>query len=290
MRALFKALLKGSGTPVLQTLDGGEETILSAGNIWTSAHTRRIALSDAGLARGGLVGSAAGGFQAIIDFVACAIGGFVYLPLSPEGWARLRADLAARPVEAPAGTMLIGADGASTFHPGVLPAALGGAERLAGCQLVLAGPGGATCFTGAALESGLAALAARLATPQGGTRLSACGHHHAIGFVVDTLLALTRRQTIYLRRPDPARPAAQWIAEFRELGVEDLVMPPALLAASAPIPAASRSPRPSGRRSPRCSARSLPSISMRAPPPPAPARSSSSRSSEPHEGVERRGR
>lgn len=232
MRALFKQLLKASGTPVLQTCEGGEETILSAGNIWTSAHARRVELAERGLMRGAVLCSNAGGFRAVVDFVACTIGGFVYLPVTPARLGALRRQAAAQPVASESGISFSSERDAWVYHPRTLPAALAPIGAVPGAQLALyAGAASALSdvhvFTGEAICTWLDRLAARFATPEGGTRLTCRAAHHDAGFVADLLLGLTRRQTIYLRRPAPA--PLDLLREALALGVDDLVLAPAML-------------------------------------------------------------
>ncbi|MEE4206885.1 MAG: hypothetical protein V2I39_11370 [Erythrobacter sp.] len=192
MRALFKELLKGHGTPVLQTRDAEGETILSAANIWTSAHARRIELRESGLAPGNmLVSEPRSAFEAVIDLVACAIGGFVYLPAAAPAPASLRDRIAATP-------------GALLALPGCDPAIL----------------------TGKAIAEAITRLSRELGTPVGGTRLSCRASHCDKGLVIDLLLGLWNRQTIHLRAPDWLA-HAEGIAEAVSLDVDDLVLAPA---------------------------------------------------------------
>ncbi|MBI1402706.1 MAG: hypothetical protein GC147_05795 [Porphyrobacter sp.] len=229
MRALFKALLKGSGTPVLQTVDAAGETILSAGNIWTSAHARRIALREGGLEPGGVLCSAQGGFAAVIDLVACAIGGFTVLPLSTAGCAVLRSNVSETQGQGGAQIAFTAAEGGCTLHLARLPAAL--AQRPGA---LLAVPGAAAdplaalrVFTGAEIERELVQLAQRLSPVQGGARLSYRSGQHDTGLVCDLLLAMTCRQTIYLRDAGATDPRTA-IAEMIDLAVDEVAMPPAM--------------------------------------------------------------
>lgn len=237
MRALFKQLLKASGTPVLQTRQGGEETILSAGNIWTSAHARRIELCDLGLAPGAVVCSDASGFLAVVDFVACTIGGFVYLPLTRSRLRALQRQVEMQPVESRAGIVFIGGPTSWDHHPDLLPCGLAGVDMLRGVQLALYRDtpdhiAGFAAFTGETIEAWLEELSVRLRTPAGGTRLSYGTAHHDLGFVVDLLLGIYNRQTIYLR--DCAETSSQkMLFEIIELGVDDLVLAPRMLDALA---------------------------------------------------------
>jgi hypothetical protein len=233
MRALFKQILKASGTPVLQTRRGGEEIILSAGNIWTSAHARRIELCDRGLAPGAVVCSDASAFQAIIDFVACTIGGFVYVPVTPGRLRALQRQVAMQPIRSAAGIAFIGGPNAWDHHPDLLPSSLAGLDALDEAQLVLFRDtpdhiAGFTAFTGKTIEAWLGSLSVRLKTPAGGTRLSYGSGYHDPGFVVDLLLGITNRQTIYLR--DCAETSSRkMLSEMLELGVDDLVLVPRML-------------------------------------------------------------
>lgn len=238
MRALFRHLLKGSGTPVLQTLGADGETILSAGNIWTSAHVRRIELTGEGLKPGDMVCSAAGGFASVIDFVACAIGGFVYLPVAAETLSVLRHQLTAGPADGGKAMLLIDGQRRSVLHRSRLPAALRAIEDMPDARLALIVPdrgdplGEVELFTSACLEARLAGLSGRLGTPAGGSRLSCSMHHQGRGFVVDLLLGLYTRQTLYLRTGE-RRSAAALAGEVIALAIDDLVMAPAMLAAFA---------------------------------------------------------
>lgn len=233
MRALFKELMKASGTPVLQTCEGGVETILSAGNIWTSAHARRIELAERGLAPGAVLCSALGGFQAVIDFVAATIGGFVYLPVTPARSLALRQDLAAAPIADATGILFAGGQHDGDHSPDAVPSALAPIRSVRGAQLALYGdeaapPASVAVWTGDQLAACLAALSARLGTPMGGTRLTCSPVHHGPGFVVDLLLGLCNRQTIFIRHP--ARGAGETVVrEAIDLEVDDLVLVPPML-------------------------------------------------------------
>lgn len=237
MRALFKQLLKASGTPVLQTRRCGEETILSAGNIWTSAHARRIELCDLGLAPGVVVCSDASGFLAVVDFVACTIGGFVYLPVTASRLRALQRQVEMQPVESRAGIAFIGGPTSWDHHPDLLPCGLAGVDMLPGLQLALYRDtpdhiAGFSAFTGETIEAWLEELSVRLRTPVGGTRLSYGSAHQGLGFVVDLLLGIYNRQTIYLR--DFAEISSQeMLSELLELAVDDLVLAPRMLDALA---------------------------------------------------------
>jgi hypothetical protein len=221
MRERLKTLLKGQGTPVLQTCDAGGETIISAANIWTSAHGRRIELRGVGLGRGDVLASSLGGFQAIVDFVACAIGGFIYLPLSPEALAMLRAEPFAP--AGGAGIMLVAEGLEPRHHEGVLPARLHGAVRTPGALLVLLGESEPRTFTALAIEARLAALQAKLRTRDGATRLSYDACHNDMALIDDLLLGLFNRQTIHLRRGAGLN-AAQMLAEAGRLEAEELAV------------------------------------------------------------------
>lgn len=233
MRALFKQIMKASGTPVLQTFARGVETILSAGNIWTSAHARRIELAEQGLVPGAVLCSELGGFQAVIDFVASTIGGFVYLPVTPTQSKALRQELAAEPIASDAGIMFAGRSGKGDLDRHALPAALAPIPAVHGAQLALyqdqvPGLPAVCAFTGDQLTLWLAALSVQFETPAGGTRMTCRPVHHAPGFVADLLLGLYNRQTIYIRRP--ARGAVQTVLrEAIDLDVDDLVLDPAML-------------------------------------------------------------
>ncbi|QIQ86710.1 hypothetical protein [Erythrobacter sp.] len=227
MRAFFKQLLKGCGTPVIQTAGAEGETILSAANIWTSAHARRIALRDRGVAAGDVVCGAPGPFEAAVDFVACCIGGFTYVPLGPESLSDLRAELAERPAPGRAGFAIIQADGIA-HHPALLPESLAALHDAPQAQLALLPPALAH-FTGEQIERILERLSCELATPVGASRLTRRGALDDAGFISDFLLALACRQTIHWRgqeRPDEA----ETLAEIFALRIDDLVLPPALLA------------------------------------------------------------
>lgn len=233
MRALFKELMKASGTPVLQTCEDGVETILSAGNIWTSAHARRIALAERGLAPGAVLCSDVGGFQAVIDFVASTIGGFVYLPVTRARSLALRHQLAMAPVADAAGIMFAGGQHDGDHAPDALPSALAAIRRVTAAQLALyrdeaMAPANLAAWTGDQLEECLAALSARLGTPKGGTRLTCSPVHHDPGFVVDLLLGLCNRQTIYIRYPERDAGAIV-LREAIDLEVDDLVLAPPML-------------------------------------------------------------
>lgn len=233
MRALFKELLKSSGTPVLQTYEGGAETILSAGNIWTSAHTRRIALTERGLTPGAVLCSDVGGFQAVIDFVASTIGGFVYLPVTPARSLALRQQLETAAIADAAGIMFAYGQHDGDHFPDALPAALAPIRIVSGAQLALYRDETSSltridAWTGDQLTAWLAALSVGLETPMGGTRLTCSPLHHNPSFVVDLLLGICCRQTIHIR--NPARDAGEIILrEAIDLEVDDLVFAPAML-------------------------------------------------------------
>ncbi len=237
MRTLFKQILKASGTPVLQTRRDGEETILSAGNIWTSAHARRIELCDRGLMPGAVVCSGASGFQAVVDFVACTIGGFVYLPVTASGLRALQRQVEMQPAGSRVGIAFIAGPNAWDHHPDLLPGGLAGVAALRGAQLALYWDtpdhmAGFAVFTGETIEAWLEDLSVRLRTPAGGTRLSYGTANHGLGFVVDLLLGVYNRQTIYLR--DCADTSAQkMLSEILELDIDDLVLVPPMLDALA---------------------------------------------------------
>lgn len=236
MRALFKQILKDKGIPVLQTLDADGETILSAGNIWTCAHARRMELSGRGLNLGDIVCSEVGGFESIIDFVACSIGGFVYLPVGPEAFATLRHQILASPLESHKGVLLIDAQELCEFHPFRLPPALKSVHNVPDAQLVLtvSNPSNplatVDAFTSDFIEDWLARLSASLGTPAGGSRLSYSTHYNDCGFVVNLLLGIYNRQVIYLRNGKRTS-AADMVSEVLDLAVDDLVMTPAMLEA-----------------------------------------------------------
>ena len=238
MRALFKQILNGNGTPVLQTLGPDGETILSAGNIWTSAHARRIELSDRGLHSGDVVCSKVGGLQSLVDFVACAIGGFIYVPSSPKAFAALRHQVEAYPLYGRKGIVLIDGHAQFAFHPSRLPVALKPIDNAPDAQLALLVPDPSNpqstvnIFTSEFIEDRLARLSACLGTPVGGSRLSYSTHHHDCGFVVDLLLGITNRQTVYLRDGETTSAAAM-VSEVLDLAADDLVMTPAMLEAFA---------------------------------------------------------
>jgi hypothetical protein len=234
MRALFKQILKGNGAPVLQTLTADGETILSAGNIWTSAHARRIELSDRGLKFGDAVCSQVGGFRSLVDFVACAIGGFVYVPAAPKAFAALKHQVAARRSKASTGVLLIDSPEECVFYPSGLPAELDHVHNAPNVQLALIAPGAinplatVNTFTGDFIADCLARLSTSLGTPVGGSRLSYSTHHYDCGFVVDLLLGIYNRQTVYLRNADNTI-AADMINEVLDLAPDDVVMTPAML-------------------------------------------------------------
>lgn len=233
MRELFKSILKSSGTPVLQTFTAEGETILSAGNIWTSAHVRRIALREAGLAPGDVLCSASPGFAAVIDFVACAIGGFAYFPVSPELFATLHFQLAGRAIPGRAGIML--AHGTRMAHyPAILPEVLHPLIASSGAvpALILARsarpPLELSTYSGEAIAVWLRDLTSRLGARAGSTRLSYRAAHHDVSFVVDLMLGIYNRQTIYLRPSDPSSAAAM-VREMIDLDIDDLVLSPAMI-------------------------------------------------------------
>jgi len=231
MRATFKQLLKGSGTPVLQARDADCETILSAGNIWTSAHARRIELRERGLDPGDYLCCAPrGSFQAIIDFVACAIGGFIYAPVATGCFGSLRRELMNISVACRASMMLCDEQGRLEYHSSRLPPSFAAILPEPGALLALplaASADGPSfrVFTGDTVESGLDRLTRDLGTVCGATRLTGRCSHHDAGFVADLLLGLCNRQTIYLRG-DGASSAAQIVREALELEVDDLVLAP----------------------------------------------------------------
>lgn len=233
MRALLKDLLKARGTPVLQAFEGGVETILSAGNIWTSAHARRIELAGCGLTPGAVLCSEVGGFQSVIDFVACTIGAFVYLPVTSTRAMALRQQLGTAPVADEAGIMFTGGQRSQDYYPNALPAALTPIRSVSAAQVALyrdeAGSlASASVWTGDQLSEWIATLSVQLETPTGGTRLSCCSVHHDPSFVVDMLLGLYHRQTIYVRMS--ARCAGRDVFdEAIDLEVDDLVLSPPLL-------------------------------------------------------------
>jgi len=232
MRAFLKELLKAAGTPVLQTFEGGDETILSAGNIWTSAHARRIELAERGLMSGAVLCSAAGGFQAVIEFVACAIGGFVYLPVSSTRWMALRQELATASVaQAPRIIFASEREDANCVSES-LSAALAPIPFIQGAHLALYRDEGPTAsvdtWTGDQLTELLSALSVRLGTPIEGTRMTCNPAHHEAGFVADLLLGLYNRQTIYIRRADRST-GVEVVREAIDLEVDDLVLAPPLL-------------------------------------------------------------
>ncbi len=233
MRALLKAILKGSGTPVLQTLARREETILSAGNIWTSAHARRIAWRERGLMQGAVLCSDAASPEAVVDFVACAIGGFVYFPVGPVRLRALRQNLALRPLANRAGIAFADKSGGWEHHPHLLPCLLAGLEAHEGAMLALepatSSPGEELIIlTASVIETWLAAETARLVTLQGGTRLTYGAPHHGRGFLADLLLAVYSRQTIHIRDGEAAGERAV-LAEILALDIDDLVLRPAML-------------------------------------------------------------
>lgn len=231
MRTFFKQLLKGSGTPVIQTSGPQGETILSAGNIWTSAHARRIALRDRGLAPGDVLCAEAGPFAAAVDFVACCIGGFTYLPLAPGGLQRFADELREGSVCGRAGIALADRAGAVRHHPARLPASLAALHDAQEAQLALLSPEFSpelSFLTGDDLQRALSRLSREFATPVGGARLTRRGAWHDAGFVTDLLLGLANRQTIFWRggeRPDEA----DTLAEVFALGIDDLVLAPAMV-------------------------------------------------------------
>lgn len=227
MRAFFKQLLKGSGTPVIQTVGPQGETILSAANIWTSAHARRIALRERGVAPGDVVCGAPGPFEAAVDFVACCIGGFTYVPLAHGRLPALGEELAARPVPGRSGFAIV-EDDEIAHHPAELPESLAALHDAPHAQLALFLPGLAH-FTGKQLERVLERLSGEFATSAGGARLTRREALQDAGFVSDFLLGLSCRQTIHWRgqqRPDEA----ETLAEIFARGIDDLVLPPRLLA------------------------------------------------------------
>jgi len=251
MRALFKQLMKGSGTPVLQTCDARGETILSAGNIWTSAHARRNALREEGLVPGDVLCGERGGFDSVIDFVACTIGGFVYLPLESQGLAALRAQLARGQCSGREGIVLVDQRGAHEHFRCGLPALLDPLRDSPGALLALAGAGPEghrprlAIMTGPGIERQLVALADALGTPIGGTRLSWRGAHRDAGFIADLLLGLFARQTIYLRCPGRGFAPQAMIEEALDLSVDDLVITPAMIE---PVARAALTLEPGARR------------------------------------------
>ncbi|MEQ8410967.1 MAG: hypothetical protein RIC51_05380 [Erythrobacter sp.] len=227
MRALFKDLLKGSGTPVIQTAGPEGETILSAANIWTSAHARRIGLREQGLLPGDVLCAGSGPFTAAIDFVACCIGGFTYLPLAPENLAALSDELRKRPIAGRAGAAFADDAGRVAHHAGRLPASLAALHEAPQAQLALLSPELAH-FTGEELVRAIARLSKDLSTPVGGARLTRRGAYDDAGFVTDLLLGLYNRQTIYWRgapRPDEV----DTLAELFALEIDDLVLGPAMI-------------------------------------------------------------
>lgn len=238
MRTLFKQILKGNGIPVLQTLDADGETILSAGNIWTSAHARRIELSERGLNSGDVVCSEVGGFQSLVDFVACTIGGFVYVPVAPMAFAVFQHQIAACPMESHKGILLIDGQDKCAFYPLRLPAALRPIHNMPTAQLALlvTDPSNAlmtvNTFTSEFIEDRLAKLSASLRTPVGGSRLSYSTKHYDCGFVFDLLLSIYNRQTVYVRS-GRGTSTANILSEVLDLAVDDLVMTPSMLEAVA---------------------------------------------------------
>jgi len=232
MRAFFKQLLKGRGTPVLQARNGDGETILSAGNIWTSAHARRIELRENGLAPGdALCCAPMGSFQAAIDFVACAIGGFVYVPVEADRAAALLDDVAKMRAATRRGILFCDSQGGIECHHSRLPACL--AAKLPEPGALLALPPAADAdsspfriFTADAIENAVARLTHDLGTPSGGTRLTMRSSHGDAGFVADLLLGLCNRKTIYLRA-ETTSGASETLSEALDLEVDDLVLSPA---------------------------------------------------------------
>lgn len=224
MREMLKQILAGRGTPVLQTWHHGEETILSAGNIWTSAHTRRIELRDGGLVPGTVLCSDAEGFQAVIDFVACAIGGFVYFPATSQSLRSLMQQTVFKSIASSSGIAFVNGTRGWQHHPDCLPASLAAIEGLAAAQLIVRSePAGLSIFTSHEIEAWLNGLSTEWGTPEAGTRLSYIRAHHDFSFVTDLLLGLRNRQTIYLRNEGKIS-ASDMLIEILELGADDLVL------------------------------------------------------------------
>lgn len=235
MRAFWKERLKGKGTPVLQTLGPQGETILSAANIWTCAHARRIELRDHGLERGGVLCSAIGGFQSAIDFVACAIGGFVYLPTGSDALAGFRRETEEQPSAAKGRLILVDEAGALEHCPSAcLPDWLEMLGETPNSLLALLGDDGLRrkglprVFTGEAIEARLGELSRRIAWGADGTRLSYDFRHFSEDLIDDLLSGLSDRQTILLRQSEGLS-ARQIIDEALHVCADDVVLPAGLI-------------------------------------------------------------
>lgn len=195
-------------------------------------------LRESGLGLGDVLCCAPrGSFQAAIDFVASAIGGFVYLHLACDRFAALRRELAGEPVIGRAGIMLCDERGGTERHCDRLPASLAGLHSADEALLGLFLPASPHAerlhpFTGRAIESALARLSRELSTPSGGARMTRVCTHHDAGFVVDLLLGLCNRQTIYLRAGN-AESAAETVHEAIALEIDDLVLAPGMIEAIA---------------------------------------------------------
>lgn len=184
-----------------------------------------------------MVCSKVGGHQSLVDFVACAIGGFVYVPVAPNAFTALRHQVEARPLCGSKGILLIDGQAQGALYPSRLPAALKPVADVPDAQLALIveNPSNllsTVIFTSDFIEDRLAGLSACLGTPVGGSRLSYSTRHHDCGFIVDLLLAITNRQTIYLR-DGASTSAAEMVREVLDLAADDLVMTPAMLEAFA---------------------------------------------------------
>ena len=231
----LRQALDRRGSPVIgyRALDGSE--VLSAANLWTRALQLRHHLRACGVRSGDAVRYVAGDLEAVVTFVACAIGGYVAWPQQHDF------------------AVEVSKGGESGEQPSVWSYARGSAQRLAypdeelhfilrtgatsGLALLLStsgtrrpdGRGRLVGLSGAGLVHQVDVHLQHLGQEPSETRACILPHWHAFGLVLDLLTGLAAGQTIIMPRFSKFSPRLA-LSLIREEGIDRLAVTPRILA------------------------------------------------------------
>jgi hypothetical protein len=173
-------------------------------------------------------------FQAVVDFVACVIGGFVFLPVSRPRLSQFSQQLGQGTQQSSRSLFMAGEAGQCELTRCSLPPALSCLNDIGEAQLVLLGNEKERWFerlvalSAERLVEQLLSLSASIRPEPGSSRLTCLPAFNSYGFVLDLLQGVYDRQTIYLRRSAEATTSAV-VTEAIDLEVDDLAVTPALL-------------------------------------------------------------
>lgn len=188
----WKAVFKDSAYPVVYRNVNGRREIISAANFWTLGLRRRHELRRMGVRSGEFLFTSATGFELIVEFIACAMGDYVIVPISE----RVRRSLDT-----------LGDEGSAWYVAGDeykrIACNFPTSKTTADLAVVLftsgtSGQPKAVGLTCAGVISQLIHHANYLQLNEGETRLCLLPQWHAFGLILDLCLGLYARQTILI--------------------------------------------------------------------------------------------